>query len=361
VGMSEEKENSEIVKKEVETGGKKFDFSSIKSKLKHKHVIYILISINALAGIYLLLTIIGVFSNFSEISGKNFEEGRSFSIFVESGNIEYVGNKEDEVEIADEAAPEEIVEENVAGNEAEEVAVENEDGEIVKTYSRETANLGIIVTELGLKKSYLENASRLPNEVAFAFSPYIENVEEHIDQSIAEGRQTLMNLFMEPSTYPLKDTGPFTIQSHFEDSQNVFRFRNMNKMAGKVIGFLTNHDEVVTHNLKDVTTILKEVKNTEKFFGFFKVPVNSYLEKEAKPLALDILPVDYLVDSEPGTENILARLNDISDELQNNSRKIVIAIRAYPKSIETLHKWLEENKNNPNVNLAPISYLVTDN
>lgn len=232
--------------------------------------------------------------------------------------------------------------------------------EKVFEYNYETANLAIIVTEVGLKQGMLDYARTLPKEVTFAFSPYSDELQTKLDDSKKEDREVLLNLMFEPSRYPLEDTGPLTIQSHFEETQNVYRYQNTITDKQGIIGYLTNSDEIITHNLEVISPILLKIKNAGKFFIFYKQPVNAYLEKEAKPMAVDIASVNHLIDNVDTKEEILENLNKLKNELAEKNAKIIIAIRPYKNSIDILKKWLKENRGK-DLRIAPVSYFITDN
>lgn len=224
------------------------------------------------------------------------------------------------------------------------------------------SNLSIIITEIGLRQEFLDYAKQLPKEVTFAFSPYSDDIQSKIDQAKEEGREVLLNIMFEPANYPLQDSGPLTIQSHFEETQNIYRLQTTITNKEGFIGFLTNIDEIITHNLDVIAPVLLNIKEQGKFFLFYKQAVNSYLEKESKPMALDIGTVNYLLDTNPDKESVRKQLNIVKKELLKGkgSKKIVVAIRPYKNSIEVLKEWLDKNLGQ-NIQLAPISYFITDN
>jgi len=324
---------------------------------------FTLIILNFIVLIFLIFQIFIFTSNNMQSANLMASEGRKFNIDISSSEVdlvdfikgsEAVEETEDNIkqaEIEESSEPEEdILEEDLASDNIE----------IPEILDYSSANLGIILTEVGLTQESLEVAKLLPKEVSLAFSPYSAKIQEKIDTSISEGRETLLTLMFEPSTYPLKDSGPLTIQSHFEESQNIFRLQSTTSQKSGFKGFITNIDEIITPNLELLTPILRNAKEQDKFFIYFRQPVNSYIDKEAKPLAVDVGSVDFLIDSNPREKNIRDSLNLVKQELLERRRKVVIALRPYPNSIKVLNEWLRNNLG-PNIQIAPISYFITDN
>ncbi len=223
-----------------------------------------------------------------------------------------------------------------------------------------TANLGIVITEIGLKQSEIDLAQELPREVTFAFSPYSDELQKKIDLVSKDGREILINLMMQPSSYPIKDNGPNSIQANYDEPQNLTRLVATLNAAKKYKGLLATNDEVVTSKFDKMSPVLKTVSERGLFLGYFKATSNANLENDAKPLAADIFGIDYLVDENPSEADILKMLNVVKEDLVLKKKRVVIAIRPYPVSINTLKKWLNENVS-ANIQIAPVSYFVTNN
>ncbi|MDX1950264.1 MAG: divergent polysaccharide deacetylase family protein [Rickettsiales bacterium] len=221
------------------------------------------------------------------------------------------------------------------------------------------APLSIIVTDLGQNKKLLKNAEKLPKEVNFAFSPYSDDLPKKIEATIKSGRQALLTLMFEPSGFPIKDTGPLTIISVADPNKNL---EKITKTIGEIknySGFITNEGEIISQNLDVISPILKQIRDLGKFFGYHKISVNTFLENEAKPLAVDIFAIDFIIDEKLDEKEILTKLKIVEDEILVKKRKIVISLKPYKISIDILSKWLEANSGK--INIAPITYFVTDN
>jgi polysaccharide deacetylase 2 family uncharacterized protein YibQ len=334
-------------------------------------IIKLSVKVIALLSVLLLAYQVYVFfGKYSSTPERSIASGQKVVIDAKTSEIEISNFTIEEEESELEESEENINEAQQApqGEEAQnadEVNLASEDAEIQEEVKEvvdyEKANISVIVTELGLKQDSLEAASKLPSEVSFAFSPYSDQLQAKINQAKIDGREVMLNILLEPSAYPLHDEGPLTIQRHFEETENVKRFQDTSSNASEFIGYLTNSTEIVTHSLENIAPIMNSIKNQDKFFSYYRLPVNSYLEKEAKPMALDIVSIDYLVDQDPAPNSIMNLLNNITERvLDNKDEKIVIVIRPYPNSINLLKEWLDKNVGE-NFQIAPISYFVTDN
>ncbi len=230
--------------------------------------------------------------------------------------------------------------------------------QIAANYSE--ANLSVIVTDLGQTKSGLSLAGALPKEVSFAFSPYSDDLQNKMTRTIADGREVLLNLILEPSGFPLKDSGPLTILTSADKAQNQTKFDKTAAEYTGYIGFLSNSGEVLTNNLEVVTPTLNNTKDAQKFFGYYRSAANTYLENDVKPMAVDIVVVDYLIDETISEKDIRKKLDQAKSDMISKKKKVVIALRPFKLSVDVLQRWLKENLGE-NIRIAPISYFVTDN
>ncbi len=246
--------------------------------------------------------------------------------------------------------------------EADEDTVKNapEQAEAPKPMNYNSANLAVVITELGMKQAELDLAKALPKEVSFAFSPYSDNLQKKIDDAYKEGRETLLNIMVQPVSFPLKDNGPLAIQSTLDETTNLRRLEQTMGLATVYKGLLVTDGDTITGASEKFIPVMKKVTESGKFIGYFRSGTNSVTENDAKPLSTDIFAVDILADAEPSEAQILDALNRVKQALVLEKKRVVVAIRPNPVSIATVKKWLEENTG-PNVQLAPVSYFVTDN
>lgn len=332
---------------------------------------------------YQVAAFIGTYSKKSELM---FNQGRIININTKNTTIEISDISDEEIEakrlkknqpmqqddgktVEDMIGPkmpekkaEELVGPLPADAKPEEVQKEEAQtpAEPPKPLDYNTANLAVLITEVGPMKDNLEKAMTLPKEVTFAFSPYTDDLQKKIDATVKTGHMVLLNLMMQPTNFPMRDSGPLSIQVNYDENQNIGRFDKTTKLATRYSGLLSSTDEMVTSKIDKFSPLLKKVSERGMFIGYYKGTNNMNVENDAKPLAADIFGVDYLVDADPSRDEMENVLNQVKEDLVVKKKRVVIAIRAYPNSIDVMNEWLKKNVG-ASIQIAPISYFVTNN
>jgi polysaccharide deacetylase 2 family uncharacterized protein YibQ len=221
------------------------------------------------------------------------------------------------------------------------------------------ANLGVIITNLGLRQTNLDIAKTFPKEVAFAFSPYSRELQNKIRMSRNEGREILLGVEFESSNYPLTDSGPYTVHAFFEANQNIYRVQTTLALADNYLGVIAPYDEIITSKRESIIPVVEYLKSKNLFLAYVKTSKNSELEHNVKPVAANILIIDYYIDEDMGPDEIREVLRDVKEDLLSDKR-VVLAITPYSAHLGEMKEWLKANLN-PKIQLAPISKFVTRN
>ncbi len=335
---------------------------SIFQKLKGKKNISFFAVILFILTIIFIYQCVTIYHNYSFFAKKSLEDGRNIKVKPKKNEVLGLKLKDDELKSFNPEYLKKLEEEKRIAEQKkleEKKKIAEEKAKLEAKLDYKNAPLSIIVTDLGQSKKLLEYAKKLPKEVNFAFSPYSDDLPKITNKIHKSGRKILLTLMFEPSGFPIKDTGPLTIITVADPSRNIDR---LEKTIGKVKnydGFITNEGEIITQNLDVVSPILKKIRDLNKFFGYNKLSVNTYLENEAKPMAVDIFTIDMKIDEKLDKKEILAKLKIVEDEIFSKKKKVVISIKPYKLSIDTLNNWLSQNSGR--INIAPINYFVTDN
>ncbi len=320
--------------------------------------------INLALLVFALFQAYQIISYYNKAGKDSVKSSKKIIIDAKTNNVDGVVLTDDEMKSFDPefAAKLEEKKKDEEKKKLEEAAKKEEDlkkaGKTPGDYAK--ANLGIVVTEVGQTQEGIDILKELPKEVSVAFSPYSDELQKKIDFQRREGREVLLNIVLEPSGFPVIDTGPLTIFTSSEPSKNIAKLETTIGENKDFLGFLTIRNEIVTHNLDAISPVVKKIKDLNLFFGFNKISVNSYLETEVKPMSVDIFTVDYMIDEKPTAKDILAKLKLVERDIISNKKRVVISIKPYKNSVQILKKWLEENLGE-NIQIAPISYFVTDN
>ena len=86
--------------------------------------------------------------------------------------------------------------------------------------------VAVVITGLGLSKAVSEQAvERLPPQVTLSFSPYSDALDQWIPRARAMGHEVMIDLPMEPASFPLDDPGPQALLTGMEPEDNLRRLR----------------------------------------------------------------------------------------------------------------------------------------
>ena len=86
--------------------------------------------------------------------------------------------------------------------------------------------IAVVITGLGLAEAESEQAiDRLPPQISLSFSPYAEQLGDWIARARAKGHEALIDLPMEPVTFPNDDPGPRALMTGLQTEENLERLR----------------------------------------------------------------------------------------------------------------------------------------
>ncbi len=201
--------------------------------------------------------------------------------------------------------------------------------------------ISIVVDDVGINNSALSKLTALPKQVAFAVSPYSSHVIKIIVNAREEGRDTFINIPMQPYNYHYNDPGPYALLDNLPDADNKNRLQMLLNLANGVTGIHFNHREVFTTSTTNLQSIIPIISES-------KLPIIYYDPDGAKQLIHSIssekvliptLKIDMIVDAE--LEGTLIRNNFEKlmkkAELYGNA---IGTIRPYPLSIDILNEYL---------------------
>lgn len=97
--------------------------------------------------------------------------------------------------------------------------------------------IAVVITGLGLAEAESEQAiDRLPPQISLSFSPYAEQLGDWIARARAKGHEALIDLPMEPVTFPDDDPGPRALMTGLQTEENLERLRWILDRAQGYIG-----------------------------------------------------------------------------------------------------------------------------
>ena len=203
------------------------------------------------------------------------------------------------------------------------------------------STISIIVADVGLNHSILEELGNLPKEVGFAINPYSDQVTKIVANSKAAGRDTFICIPMQPYNYHYNDPGPYALLDNLSDAENQNRLKMILSLASGVTGMHFDHMEVFTTSAENLDAILPTIEES-------KLPIVYYDPDGAKRLIGDInkghmhintLKIDIILDNELEGQAIRNSFDKLIKRTKLYGDAVGI-IRPYPISIDILKEYL---------------------
>ena len=209
-----------------------------------------------------------------------------------------------------------------------------------RTRARGTPRIAIIVTGLGLARDVTRRAiEELPPEVALSFSPYAKNLQTWFQLAQDKGHEVLLDLPMEPLSFPNDDPGPKGLLTLLDPEQNLERLDWVLAQATGQTGMVAAMGSrflASEQKLKPVLAVLQQR-------GLLFVDNGSSTESATRRLA-GALNLYHLVndqpldDGRPSRTSIRASL-EAAEQLALSRGASLALGRPYPATIEVITAW----------------------
>jgi len=224
------------------------------------------------------------------------------------------------------------------------------------TVDATTPRLALVIAGLGLDHALTLDAIKLPPEVTLAFSSYAPDLEALVELARGAGHEVMLDLPMEPVTYPTDDPGPNTLLTTLTPAENLDRLE-------AVLGKATGYVGVAGHRGSRFTTTpdsLRPILTALAERGLLYLDDKSSNESVAPQLAQQVgLPRainDRFIDAEATRVLIDASLASIVSDAKAKGAAVALG-RPYPVTLQRIAAWLPALAER-GVALAPISAVV---
>ena len=217
--------------------------------------------------------------------------------------------------------------------------------------------IAIVLTNLGHQRLATTSATRdLPSSVTLAFSPYADELQTKVDAARARGHEVLVELPMEPQTFPKDDPGPLALLTGLPVRINVERLEwVLGKFAGHV-GVMATMGDRFGDSEPAVRPILQRLQDAGLMYVDNRLATSNIPLSLADDLGLPRVYVDRTIDWRPtrtDIENRLAELEKIA-----KAQGVAVGLgQPYPVTIERLIVWTQRLANN-GVALVPVSAIA---
>lgn len=217
--------------------------------------------------------------------------------------------------------------------------------------------IAIIITGLGLSGAATEAAiQRLPGAMTLSFAPYARDLQHWINLARAAGHEVMIDLPMEPASFPANDPGPQTLLTTLTTEQNMTRLHWVLSRVAGYTGVVNHMGSRFTESETHLLPILEEINQR----GLLFVDSRSSLRSVAVPVAASIgLPHaanSRFIDAEASRDNIDRRLEEL-ERLARSSGSVVGIATTFPVTLERLVPWARTLESRGFV-LAPVSAVV---
>ena len=221
-----------------------------------------------------------------------------------------------------------------------------------------TPRIAIVLWGLGLSKTSTSAAiQQLPGEVTLAFAPYGRDLQDWADQARAAGHEVLLQLPMEPESYPDNDPGPHTLLTSLPVRDNLQRLDWLLDRFSGYVGVTNYMGSRFTTSERHLRPVLKSLRER----GLLFLDSRSAADSVAATLAAEMQMAHALnnryIDNEASRPAIDARLLELERLAEARGYAVGIGF-PYPVTIERVAQWARtlERKG---VQLAPLSAVVT--
>lgn len=218
--------------------------------------------------------------------------------------------------------------------------------------------IAVVLTGLGFSSGATETAIEdLPPGVTLSFTPYTRKLDQWIAQARGKGHEVMLDLPMEPVTYPIDDPGPQALLTRLDELENQQRLRWVIGRAKGYVGLAATMGSRFTSSEAHLKPVLREIKDRGLMFLDNRESESSAVERLATELDLPHAVNDRTLDEgDVGKPVIDARLAQIERVALNDGASIAIG-RPYPATLERLQEWVKtlEDKG---FELVPITVLA---
>lgn len=218
--------------------------------------------------------------------------------------------------------------------------------------------IAVVLAGLGLSDSATEAAiNRLPSSVTLSFSPYARNLERWIALARARGHEVMLDLPMEPATFPNEDPGPQGLLTGLSAEDNLDRLDWVLSRGSAYVGLAGSMGSRFTASRQAMEPVLRDVKKRGLIFLDRRTTEHSVVAELAGEIGLPTAINNRAVDERQASRVAIdARLAQIERIALTDGFAVAMA-QPYPVTLDRLAEWATELTARGFV-IAPISALV---
>ena len=218
--------------------------------------------------------------------------------------------------------------------------------------------IAVVLSGLGLSDSATEAAiNQLPPAVTLSFSPYARNRERWIVLARARGHEVMLDLPMEPASFPNEDPGPQGLLTTLSAEENLDRLDWVLSRGSAYVGVAGAMGSRFTASRTAIEPILQAVKERGLIFLDRRTSEHSLVPELAAGIGLPTAINNRSVDERQASRvSIDARLAQVERIALSDGYAVAMA-QPYPVTLDRLAEWATELGTRGLV-IAPISALA---
>ena len=218
--------------------------------------------------------------------------------------------------------------------------------------------VAVVLTGLGLSTAATEAAiTQLPAAVTLSFTPYARRLAHWMSLARAKGHEVMLDLPMEPTSYPDDDPGPHTLLTTSSAAQNLERLRWTLERARGYVGVAAVMGSRFSTSPDHLAPILEELKNRGLLYLDNRSSEYSLAGELAAKMGVPRAINERFLDrDEAGPVALDGRLVQLERIALAGGATVAMG-RPLPVTIERLRAWSKDLESRGLV-LAPISAVA---
>ncbi len=199
--------------------------------------------------------------------------------------------------------------------------------------------VALIIGGLGVSENGTAAAiAKMPGAVTLAFMPYGSDVEGSVARARGAGHEILLEVPLEPFSYPDNDSGPQTLLTSLTPEQNLERLHWLMSRIQGYVGIIGAMGARFTASEQSFAPVLRETAKRGLIFVDDGANARSVAGRIAGANSLPFAKADVIIDAVPTPEEIDHALGRL--EMAARERTFAVGISsALPVSIEHISKW----------------------
>lgn len=222
----------------------------------------------------------------------------------------------------------------------------------------ERPRIAVVLSGLGLSDGATEAAiNQLPAAVTLSFSPYARGLERWIALARSRGHEVMLDLPMEPTTFPNEDPGPQALLTDLSAEENLNRLDWVLSRGSAYVGLAGSMGSRFTASREAMEPILQDVKSRGLIFLDRRTTEDSVVAGLAAEIGVPAAVNNRSVDERQASRVAIdARLAQIERIALTDGYAVAMA-QPYPVTLDRLADWATELTARGFV-IAPITALA---